>query len=152
MIGTTWDRSLEPPDPSSSQLRDKKPQKQVSFDERNLACNELRQNKRKQRYNNLCPQNVQLRQLARRKRPNKSHSYKSSLEEELPAQDNKMTTRQICGTELPQKRAKQQQPAPALEKSFASRRCMTNNLGSFRRRRFHRELGAECFNNNLAGR
>ena len=73
MIGTTWDRSLEPPDPSSSQLRDKKPQKQVSFDERNLACNELRQNKRKQRYNNLCPQNVQLRQLARRKWPNKSH-------------------------------------------------------------------------------
>ena len=130
MIGTTWDRSLEPPDPSSSQLRDKKPQKQVSFNEHNLACNELWQNKRKQRYNNLCPQNVQLRQLARRKWPNKSHSYKSSLEEELPEQNNKMTTRQTCGTELPQKRAKQQQPAPALEKSFASRRCMTNNLGS----------------------
>ena len=84
MIGTPWDRSLEPPDPSSSQLRDKKPHKQVSFDERNLACNELRQNKRKQRYNNLCPHNVQLRQLARRKWPTKSHSYKSSLEEELP--------------------------------------------------------------------
>ena len=130
MIGTTWDRSLEPPDPSSSQLRDKKPQKQVSFDERNLACNELRQNKRKQRYNNLCPQNVQLRQLARRKWPNKSHSYKSSLEEELPEQDNKMTTRQTCGTELPQERAKQQQPATSFATSFAQRRCTTNNLGS----------------------
>ena len=130
MIGTTWDRSLETPDPSSSQLRDKKPQKQVSFDERNLACNELRQNKRKQRYNNLCPQNVQLRQLARRKWPKQSHSYKSSLEEELPTQDNKMTTRQTCGTELPQERAKQQQPATSLATSFAQRRCTTNNLGS----------------------
>ena len=58
MIGTTWDRSLETPDPSLSQLRDKKPQKQVSFNEHNLACNELWQNNRKQRYNNLCPQNV----------------------------------------------------------------------------------------------
>ena len=40
MIGTTWDRSLATPDPSSSQLRDKKPQKQVSFDERNLKQKE----------------------------------------------------------------------------------------------------------------
>ena len=94
MLGTTWDLSLEPQDPSSSQLRDKKPQKQVSFDERNLAYHELWQNKRKQRYNNLCPQNVQLRQLVRKKRPNNSRSYKSSLEEELPDQDNTMTTRQ----------------------------------------------------------
>ena len=130
MIGTTWDRSLEPPDPSSSQLRDKKPQKQVSFDERNLACNELRQNKRKQRYNNLCPQNVQLRQLARRKWPKQSHSYKSSLEEELPEQDNKMTTNKTCWTELQQEDEKQQQPATSLATSFAQRRCTTNNLGS----------------------
>ena len=48
MLGTTWDPSLEPQDPSSSQLRDKKrPQKKVSFDECNLAYHELWQNKRK---------------------------------------------------------------------------------------------------------
>ena len=98
MLGTTWDLSLETQDPSSSQLRDKKPQKRVSFDERNLAYHELWQNKRKQGYTNLCPQNVQLRKLVRRKWPNKSHSYKSSLEEELPEQDNKMTTNKTCWT------------------------------------------------------
>ena len=132
MLGTTWDPSLEPQDPSSSQLRDKKrPQKKVSFDERNLAYNELWQNKRKQGYTNLCPQNVQLRQLAHRKRQTKSHSYKSSLDEELPEQDNTMTTTKTCWTKLQQEDEKQQQPATTLEKSLAHRRCITNNLGSF---------------------
>ena len=131
LLGTTWDPSLETQDPSSSQLRDKKPPKRVSFDERNLAHHELWQNKRKQGYNNLCPQNVQLRQLVRRKWPNRSHSYKSSLEEELPEQDSKMTTNKTCWTELQQEDGQQQQPATTLAKSFAQRRCITNNLGSF---------------------
>ena len=103
MLGTTWDLSLEPQDPSSSQLRDKKkPQKRVSFDENNLAYHKLWQNTTKQGCTNLCPQNVQLRQLVRKKRPNRSHSYKSSLEEELPEQDNTMTTNKACWTKLQQ--------------------------------------------------
>ena len=132
MLGTTWDPSLEPQDPSSSQLRDKKrPQKKVSFDERNLAYNELWQNNRKRGYTNLCPQNVQLRQLAHKKRQNKSRSYKSSLEEELPEQDTTMTTTKTCWTELQQEDEKQQQPATTLENSLAHRRCSNTNLGSF---------------------
>ena len=132
MLGTTWDPNLEPQDPSSSQLRDKKPPKKVSFDEGNLAYNELRQTTRKQRCTNLCPQNVQLRQLVRKKWPTKSHRYKSSLEEELPKQNNTMTTNKTCWTKLQQEDEKQQQPATTLEKSLAHRRCITNNLGSFR--------------------
>ena len=129
-LGTTWDPSLETQDPSSSQLRDKKPPKRVSFDERNLAYHELWQNKRKQGYTNLCPQNVQLRQLVRQKWPQRSHSYKSSLEEELPEQNNKMTTTKTCWTKLQQADEEQQQPATTLAKSLAHRRCITNNLGS----------------------
>ena len=132
MLGTTWDRSLKPPDPSSSQLRDKtKPTKRVSFDEENLAYNKLRQNTRKQGCTNLCPKNVQLRQLVRKKWPNRSHSYKSSLEEELPEQNSTMTTTKTCWTKLQQEEAEQQQPATTLEKSLEHRRCITNNLGSF---------------------
>ena len=131
MLGTTWDPSLEPQDPSSSQLRDKKrPQKKVSFDECNLAYHELWQNKRKQGYTNLCPQSVQL-QLAHKKRQTKSRSYKSSLEEELPEQDNTMTANKTCWMKLQQEDEKQQQPATTLEKSLAHRRCITTNLGSF---------------------
>ena len=132
MLGTTWDLSLEPPDPSSSQLRDKKrPRKRVIFDEENLAYHKLWQNTRKQGCTNLRPQNVQLRQLVRKKWPNRSHSYKSSLEEELPEQNNTMTTSKTCWTKLQQEDAKQQQPATTLEKSLAHRRCITTNLGSF---------------------
>ena len=117
---------------SSSQLRDKKrPQKRVSFDEGNLAYHKLWQNTRKQGYINLCPENVQLRQLAHKKRQNNSRSYKSSLEEELPEQDSTMTTTKTCWTKLQQEDAKQQQPATTLEKSLAHRRCITTNLGSF---------------------
>ena len=132
MLGTTWDPSLEPHDPSSSQLRDKKrPQKRVSFDEGNLAYNKLWQNTRKQGYIDLCPENVQLRQLAHKKRQNNSRSYKSSLEEELPEQDSTMTTTKTCWTELQQEEAKQHQTATALATSLAHRRCITTNLGSF---------------------
>ena len=132
MLGTTWDPSLEPHDPSSSQLRDKKrPQKRVSFDEGNLAYNKLRQNTRKQGCIGLCPENVQLRQLAHKKRQNNSRSYKSSLEEELPEQDTTMTTTKTCWTKLQQEDAKQQQPATTLATSLARRRCITTNLGSF---------------------
>ena len=121
MLGTTWDPSLEPQDPSLSQLRDTKPQKKVSFDERNLAYNELWQDNRKQGYSNLCPQNVQLRPLAHKKRQHKK----------LPEQNNTMTTTKTCWTKLQQEDEQQQQPATALEKNLAQRRCITNNLGSF---------------------
>ena len=132
MLGTTWDPSLETHDPSSSQLRDKKPQKKVSFKENNLAYHELWQNKRKQEHTTLCSEKVQLRQLAHNKWQSKSHSYKSSLEEELPEQDNKMTTNKTCWTKLQQEEAKQQQTATtSSEKNLAHRRCITNNLGSF---------------------
>ena len=132
MLGTTWDPSLEPHDPSLSHLRDKKrPQKRVSFDEGNLAYHKLWQNTRKQGCINLCPENVQLRQLAHKKRQNNSRSYKSSLEEELPEPDTTMTTTKTCWTKLQQEHAKQQQTATTLEKSLAHRRCITTNLGSF---------------------
>ena len=101
-IGTAWDPSLV----------HNKPKKRVSFDEANLA--HLRQNKGQQH-------NFQLRQLG------------SKIEkQELPAQNNTMTTAQTCWTSFQQANL-QQQPAPAWEKKLQHEECTNNSL--------HREEG-----------
>ena len=101
-IGTAWDPSLV----------HNKPRKRVSFDEANLA--HLRQNKGQQH-------NFQLRQLGSK-----------TEKQELPAQNNTMTTAQTCWTSFQQANL-QQQSAPAWEKKLQHEECTNNNL--------HREEG-----------
>ena len=101
-IGTAWDPSLVP----------NKPRKRVSFDEANLA--HLRQNKGQQ-------QHFQLRQLGSK-----------TEKQELPAQNNTMTTAQTCWTSFQQANL-QQQPATTWEKKLQHEECTTNSL--------HREEG-----------
>ena len=96
-IGTAWDPSLV----------HNKPRKRVSFDEANLA--RLRQNKGQQN-------NFQLRQLGSK-----------TEKQELPAQNNTMTTAQTCWTSFQQANL-QQQPAPAWEKKLQHEECTTNSL------------------------
>ena len=91
-IGTAWDPSLV----------HNKPRKRVSFDEANLA--HLRQNKGQQN-------NFQLRQLGSK-----------TEKQELPAQNNKMTTAQTCWTSFQQVHL-QQQTAPAWEKKLQHEEC-----------------------------
>ena len=101
-IGTAWDPSLVP----------NKPRKRVSFDEANLA--HLRQNKGQQ-------QHFQLRQLGSK-----------TEKQELPAQNNTMTTAQPCWTSFQQANL-QQQPATTWEKKLQHEECTNNSL--------HREEG-----------
>ena len=101
-IGTAWDPSLVP----------NKPSKRVSFDEANLA--HLRQNKGQQ-------QHFQLRQLGSK-----------TEKQELPAQNNTMTTAQPCWTSFQQANL-QQQPATTWEKKLQHEECTDNSL--------HREEG-----------
>ena len=98
-IGTAWDPSLV----------HKKPKRRVSFDEANLA--HLRQNKGQQH-------NFQLRQLGSK-----------TEKQELPAQNNTMTTAQTCWTSFQQVNL-QQQPAPAWEKKLQHEECTNSNLHS----------------------
>ena len=101
-IGTAWDPSLV----------HNKPKKRVSFDDANLA--HLRQNKGQQ-------QHFQLRQLGSK-----------TEKQELPAQNNTMTTAQTCWTSFQQANL-QQQPATTWEKKLQHEECTNNNL--------HREEG-----------
>ena len=108
-IGTAWDPSLV----------HNKPKKRVSFDEANLA--HLRQNKGQQQVKGSHPENFQLRQLGSK-----------TEKQELPAQNNTMTTAQTCWTSFQQANL-QQQSAPAWEKKLQHEECTNNSL--------HREEG-----------
>ena len=122
MLGPSWDPSLDAYDPSLNQHEDKtKPQKKASFDEANLAYNKHRQNNRKQR------KSSQLEQLEHNNNMYNKKSYRGSLEDELPEQNNKRTAAQTCWNKLQHEKRKQQQPAAASEKSLEHKQCIANN-------------------------
>ena len=102
-IGTAWDPSL----------MHKKPTKRVSFDETSLAHH--RQNNGQKQQKGSHPANFQL-QLGR-----------NTEKQELPAQNNTMTTAQTCWDSFQQHNL-QQQPAPALAKELQHKACQNNSL------------------------
>ena len=104
-IGTAWDPSL----------MHKKPTKRVSFDETSLAHH--RQNNGQKQQKGSHPANFQLRQLG-----------SNTEKQELPEQNNTMTTAQTCWNSFQQDNL-QQQSASALEKELQHKACPNNSLG-----------------------
>ena len=126
-IGTAWDPSLV----------HKKPTKRVSFDETCLA--HLRQNKG-QKQEGSHPANFQLRQLGR-----------NTEKQELPAQNNKITTAQTCWDSF-QQHDLQQQTAPASEKELQHKACQkayqNNSLGREERTLGNIQQACRCPSNS----
>ena len=89
--------------------------KTVSFDEANLAYNKRQQNNGQQQQKGSHPRNFQLRQLG-----------SNTEKQELPAQNNTMTTAQTCWDSF-QHDNLQQQSASALEKELQHKACQQNN-------------------------
>ena len=105
-IGTAWDPSL----------MHKRPKKRVSFDETSLAHHKQQNNGQKQA-KGTHPRNFQLRQLGSK-----------TEKQELPEQNNTMTTAQTCWNSFQQANL-QQQTAPALAKELQHKACQNNSLG-----------------------
>ena len=125
IVSTAWEPSL---DSLRANFGSKKPKKRVTFDEATLtAYNKHRQTNRKQPKKGSHPTSSQLEQLEHNKKHNKD-SYKYSLEDELPEENNKSKTTQPCWNELQQEQTMQQQTAAASAKELEHRICNNNSL------------------------
>ena len=121
IVGTACEPSL---DSLRANFGSKKPKKRVTFDEATLtAYAKHRQNHKKQQKKGSHPTSSQLEQLEHNKKNNKD-----SLEDELPAENNKSTTTQTCWNELQQEQTMQQQTAAASAKELEHRICNNNSL------------------------